>query len=43
MRVLEPPEHYHQELLDLRRVNKYANRWKAKLEVRTNRDSTLYP
>ncbi len=36
MNKLQPPEYYHQELLDLRRVNKYAKRWKAKLEVRTN-------
>jgi len=28
MNKLQPPEYYHQQLLDLRRVNKYAKRWK---------------
>ena len=35
--LVEPPGHYHQTLLDLRRANKYAKRWKAKLEVHANR------
>lgn len=37
MNKLQPPEYYHQQLTDLRRTNKYAKRWKARLEVRTNR------
>lgn len=35
MNKLQSPEHYHQELLNLRRVRKCAKRWKAKLETHT--------
>jgi len=34
---LESPEYYHELLWSLRRVNKYAKNWKAKIEMNTNK------
>lgn len=35
--MIECPEYYHDKLIELRKKNKYAKTWTAKIQVKTNR------